>query len=294
MWKRQVNLLDSEFVGQECSVYGRRARTVKYVRDRLDWAQECRGGVSVTVFTDRQMFEPTVDRVTSDVKLGWLLEARCFRPWYYDDIASVANKFDAIMTYDQRLIAHDPLKFHFVPKGGVTAPREEWGLWEREKRKLFALIVSDKCETEGHRLRQEVAKIHGIDLYGAQGTAIGRDKGLAYKRSMFAIVVEACREPNLFTEHLLDAIAYGCVPLYWGCPNIGDFLDDSCLFTWETPHELEGLLFRISAQPGLYYERARKGLIRNQRLWLKEYEIPDDWIVFHVLPQLKEARGCSG
>ncbi len=43
--------------------------------------------------------------------------------------------------------------------------------------------------------------------------------------SQFHIVVENARRQNWFTEKIMDAFQTKTVPIYWGCPNIGDWFD---------------------------------------------------------------------
>ena len=43
--------------------------------------------------------------------------------------------------------------------------------------------------------------------------------------SQFHVVIESSCVKNYFTEKLIDAILTKTVPIYWGCPNIGEFFD---------------------------------------------------------------------
>ena len=43
--------------------------------------------------------------------------------------------------------------------------------------------------------------------------------------SQFHIAIESTSTINYFTEKLIDALITKTVPIYWGCPNIGDFFD---------------------------------------------------------------------
>ena len=43
--------------------------------------------------------------------------------------------------------------------------------------------------------------------------------------SMFSIIIENQRHPNYLTEKLIDCVLSKSVPLYFGCPNIGDYFD---------------------------------------------------------------------
>ncbi len=43
--------------------------------------------------------------------------------------------------------------------------------------------------------------------------------------SMFSIIIENQRHPNYLTEKLIDCVLSKSVPLYFGCPNLGDYFD---------------------------------------------------------------------
>jgi len=43
--------------------------------------------------------------------------------------------------------------------------------------------------------------------------------------SQYHIVIESSCVKNYFTEKLIDAMLTKTVPIYWGCPNIGEFFD---------------------------------------------------------------------
>jgi len=43
--------------------------------------------------------------------------------------------------------------------------------------------------------------------------------------SQFHIVIESTCVKNYFTEKLIDALLTKTIPIYWGCPNIGEFFD---------------------------------------------------------------------
>ena len=44
-------------------------------------------------------------------------------------------------------------------------------------------------------------------------------------KSQYHIVIESSCVKNYFTEKLIDAMLTKTVPIYWGCPNIGEFFD---------------------------------------------------------------------
>ncbi|MDB4458983.1 glycosyltransferase family 10 [bacterium] len=75
-----------------------------------------------------------------------------------------------------------------------------------------------------------------IDLYGRGHN--GKYYGQSYKGTIkgngncklsglesytYSLVLENSQQPNYWTEKLADAYLAWCVPIYWGCPNIGDY-----------------------------------------------------------------------
>merc|ERR1712129_221727 len=57
------------------------------------------------------------------------------------------------------------------------------------------------------------------------GGDLGREARNGQFLNQFVLVVENSQHPNYFTEKLLDAMLARCVPVYWGCPNLGNFFD---------------------------------------------------------------------
>jgi len=43
--------------------------------------------------------------------------------------------------------------------------------------------------------------------------------------SQFHICIENSKQKNYFTEKIMDCFVTKTIPIYWGCPNIGDFFD---------------------------------------------------------------------
>ena len=43
--------------------------------------------------------------------------------------------------------------------------------------------------------------------------------------SMFSICMENSREQNYFTEKIIDCFRSKTIPIYWGCPNIGEYFN---------------------------------------------------------------------
>jgi hypothetical protein len=271
-----INLFDSNFVGQDCSVATQTPDLMRYVRARLHWP-----GV-ITVFTDGWMYAPMVDDVQSRFKVGWLHEARALHPENYERIGDVAHKFDAIMTHDAALLATGAPLVKTIRGGSWVAPGQ-WGMYPKSKN--VAMILSEKTQLEGHKLRHAIADASlPIDLFGPQYTPIGHDKALAYRDYRFAVVVEACREENFFSEHLIDALAYGCVPIYWGCENIADYFPGGFLHPESVVDVFDLLTWPLEQA----YLNMAQDLYRRQQI-ARAYAITEDWQMGHCLRPFVEA-----
>lgn len=121
------------------------------------------------------------------------------------------------------------------------------GCWVRdydfpEKEYSVSTIVGFKRMAEGHRLRHDLWKrqnrvtipkkffISGNDPQHLRMPAfennpvLGKDKTPLFN-SMFHIVIENCKKDNWFTEKLIDSLQTKALPIYWGCPNIGDWFN---------------------------------------------------------------------
>lgn len=265
-----INLWDSNFPGQACSVAGQVSQRVQYVRDRMEHD-------GITVFTDGQMFSPAVDAVQSPIKIGWLQEPYPLHPENYVRSWDVRHKFDAILTYNQALLNADPDVYRFTIRGGVWVPREQWGLYPKTKQ--VSMILSDKRSIASHQLRHAIAEqVPGIDLYGPEYTPIGYDKALAYGAYRYAVVVDTTNEPNYFSEHLLDAMAFGCVVLYCGCPNIHQFLDADAIIPFATIETLAMLLPHLDD----FQFMTRLRALRNNLGDLRRYMVTEDWQAEHI------------
>jgi len=83
-----------------------------------------------------------------------------------------------------------------------------------------------------------------IDLYGRGHSQ--KTYGNIYKGSIetngnckldgllkyqYSLVLENSVQTNYWTEKLADVILAWCFPIYWGCPNVHDFFDQSCIFS---------------------------------------------------------------
>jgi len=162
-----------------------------------------------------------------------------------------------------------------MPRMGCRILREHWG-GNAYKPNKVVICVGDKCETEGHRLRHAIAS-----RFGGRTDIFYKYNRLEILGSyQYAIVVEACREGVMFSEHLLDTLAMGCRPIYWGSEHVTKYLHYNPVIPFVTFEDLATLLATV---PDRYIEGAPINLTSSRYEELAQYEIPEDWMVRNVL-----------
>lgn len=93
------------------------------------------------------------------------------------------------------------------------------------------------------------------------GPGIKRDTLQHYR---FNLVVENCRFPGYITEKIFDAFLAGCVPVYWGAPDVTDFIPAECFvdgFQFKTMRALEKRLLSMSEEEWEGYRSAARAFL---------------------------------
>ncbi|MFX0542994.1 hypothetical protein ACEWPM_014850 [Roseovarius sp. S4756] len=159
------------------------------------------------------------------------------------------GRFYKVLSHNDALLSEIPNGV-FFPFGSTWVP--EWRDLDTSKTRMMSLIASDKRSQEGHRLRHAIVdwargQDMDLDVLGRGYTPFAaKADGLAPYR--YSVVIENVREANYFTEKLVDAVLCRCVPIYWGCPNIGDFFDTSGMILCKSEAEVKAAMEAASAQ----------------------------------------------
>ena len=201
-------------------------RTDNYLQDDL------------VVWTDIDI--PKALQRGSDRNIAWLIEAREHIPYLYTFVQNNAEKFEAIWTHDRFLVEnYDNAKL--LPFGGCWIDDFDWGI--HPKSKQFSIIASAKRQHEGHRQRHQIIAGAGghIDVFGGGYNPLdNKIDGLRDYRFHFCI--ENIKRDYWFTEKLIDCFVTGTIPLYWGCPSIGNFFNIDGMICYNEVKELPAIL----------------------------------------------------
>jgi len=65
---------------------------------------------------------------------------------------------------------------------------------------------------------------------------------------MFHVAVENVKENNWYTEKIGEAFCTKTVPIYWGCPNIGDYYDERGIIKFNTIEELTYIVNNLTKE----------------------------------------------
>ncbi len=157
------------------------------------------------------------------------------------------RRFFRVFTFHDVLLNSLPNAV-FLPYGATLVP--EWRDLPLNKVKSCSLVASAKRDLIGHQLRHSV--IDWVRETGQDVDIMGRgympfdqkSDGLAPYR--YSVVIENVREKNYFSEKLVDAILCATVPIYWGCPNIADFMDASGMILCESEADIRDAIASVS------------------------------------------------
>ena len=267
MFLNNVKIIDTNFAHAKFSTDYQNSNFINWDRSRNIDPNE------VLFITDNSLYK--CENITNNNKTAMLMEPRAINPSIYDWMGNNHSKFKNVLTYDKILLDNCENAL-FYPHCGCWIKEEDQKIYD--KNKILSIIASDKRQVEGHRLRHiaiDILKSNNIeiDVYGRGYRPI------EYKLSSlmdyaFSLVIENSRSDYYFTEKLIDSFMTGTVPIYWGCPSIGDFfnLDGMIIF-----NDIEDLLFKINSLSLEKYNDMLPAIKENFEK-AKEFLIAEDWI----------------
>lgn len=272
----EINLFDRNFAhsmkedGFDTASAGRKPIKVKWIRNQMEWP--------VTVFTDWFIHSDIVERVKSKFKIAWILEPPSIHPWTYQQIIINEHKFDFIFTFNEELLARSE-KYKLCPIGALRVDNPHIG----KKDKLVSIIASTKTQTQGHKFRHQIVeKFPFIDKWGSAYKKFD-NKNEPLESYCFSVVVLNSRDNNYFTEALMDCFAFGTIPIFWGCPNIGDFFNNDGILSFQNLDELDSILKNITFD----FYKSKIEEIKDNFERVKKYASTDDLFIDELSKYVK-------
>ena len=200
----------------------------------------------LVVWTDHEL--KNIDNYAdyNGIKIAWLIEPQLIIPSQYAWIVGNYHKFDYVFTHHKWLLNIDP-KFRLITFGGCWIDLPDFKVYDKSK--MISIVASQKRKTEGHIMRHMFIRHCGdkIDVYGTKYNYI-KNKIDGLKDYKFSVAIENAREDAFFTEKLIDCFATGTIPIYWGCPCIGDFFNTGGMLICENQKEVEEAVNNVTPE----------------------------------------------
>lgn len=96
-----------------------------------------------------------------------------------------------------------------------------------------------------------------------------RDKWEVLPYYKYSLCYENVRdEPGYLTEKLFDSLRCGCVPIYWGAPNVADYVDEEAFIDrrkFKDDSELAAFLLSTTASEYARRQDAIEAYLRSPR-----------------------------
>jgi len=160
-------------------------------------------------------------------------------------------RFYRILTYDTEVLRRCPNAVPYVVGGCWVHPEDRDKGAPEDKRFALSALIGTKMWSEGHMFRgllysrqQEIQSIPYTFYRSTRTGAIPEltnnplfvwdSKFELFRTYQFSLAIENSRQENYFTEKLIDCFVTKTIPIYWGCPNIGEFFRADGMILLET------------------------------------------------------------
>lgn len=165
--------------------------------------------------------------------------------------------FSAVLTWGDSILktADNAIYFPFGA-GDFEMPLT----YQQDKQFGVSFMCGPKQLIEGHHLRHRIYSRQNEITIPTQFFYKGEKRPCW--TNMFHIGVENSRNQGYFTEKIVDAFLSKTVPIYWGCPNLGDFFDLDGVITFNDENELLNILNNLTKDD---YDRRRKAIEHNYK-----------------------------
>jgi hypothetical protein len=237
----------------------------------IEWDRTKINNIDELIFvTEKNILDPKIFMLPNK-KIAWLLECKYYSPNNYNWILTNYSKYNYVFTHDRDLVSKLPNAI-WIPFGGCWIHKDDWSL-NYEKNKLVSMMISEKKQLEGHKLRHQIKNnLNNIEIFG-RGYRPIENKIEGLKNYNFQIVIENYKVSGYFTEKLIDCFVTGTIPIYWGDQNIDKIFDISGMIIVETYDEIVKTINNLN---NIDLDKFKKGKLKNFET-SKNYILAEDY-----------------
>jgi len=172
-----------------------------------------------------------------------------------------AKKYIGKYFIGDKLNLPEPFVEHFGYMWHSRPPKEI-----TDKTKLMSIIVSEKLFAPGHLYRHNLVEAIikfrlPIDIYGRGSSKYKFNRIMGqfnddepYENYLFSICIENYQCNHYFSEKIITPILYNCTPIYLGCKNIDNYLDNVIKLSGNIVNDIL-LIKNIIINPHKYYKK---------------------------------------
>jgi len=157
----------------------------------------------------------------------------------------VSNNFDLVLTFKNRLLKKIPNSLRLMTTG-TFLDLETLNLNKKEN--SISFFMSNKSFTSGHQLRHRVFNhMQGKNMinefsYQQLMTPPAVSKNIMYDKYKYSIIIENEKSDFYLTEKIIDCFLAKTIPIYWGCPSVGDFFNIDGVIEFNSIEELDEII----------------------------------------------------
>ena len=164
-----------------------------------------------------------------------LVEPRAIIPNTYTWVSENWHKFKYVFTFDSEMLKlpNAKLMLYSWINADVECP-------DVPKTKNISMVASDKDMCEGHRQRRRVAMelLDRIDTYGKFNGGAYCEDSVYMQGYRFNVAMENYQDGHYFTEKICNCFASKVIPIYYGCPNIGEYFNTDGIIICDSPDDV--------------------------------------------------------
>lgn len=207
-------------------------------------------------------FVAAMRRCRAHKKIAWLWEPPIKKHTRNFD-AQLHLFFDKIYTWAPEYIDNKKYFAFYTPYPEITIPEKSVNFENKKdivmvagyqkSRHLLSLCelrvdFVDYCDSIKSACFDVYGSGWGSRIYGYRGKV--KDKLALLRQYKFVICYENCQTPGYVSEKIFDAFCAGAVPVYYGAPDITQYIPENCYINarnFKTPAELYNYLMGISS-----------------------------------------------
>lgn len=209
---------------------------------------------------------------------------------HHDWIIQNNYMFDFILTWSEFILekCNNALFLAYGESWFQDNPLNSVDIEKKEFKTSF--LRGNKLKLKGHYIRHELYNrrneiknpiIFWDSLGDPNNWENWRDSKInTFKPYQFSICIENSINKNYFTEKITDCFLQKTIPIYWGCPNIGDFYDINGILLVDN---VDSIIKTINSLKNEDFKHYTPIIERNYKIALdyKDY-------VFNVKEKIKE------